>query len=156
MRGADHERDRFGFHLGDPAVIEAIDTAVKAANVEVLGKEKLGGGYVTVLIKGDVAAVQAAVEAGRARVEGLSLGKIIATHVIARPSDAVNRSRSIGLDASVCTTPESISPDSVSTGSRIAKITDRKFAAMKPTSMIIVSVPCRSMNETFPSRAISR
>ena len=72
---------------GLTAVIEAIDTAVKAANVEVIGKEKLGGGYVTVLIKGDVSAVQAAVEAGRARVEGL--GKLIAAHVIPRPSTAV-------------------------------------------------------------------
>ena len=72
---------------GLTAVIEAIDTAVKAANVEVIGKEKLGGGYVTVLIKGDVSAVQAAIEAGGARVEGL--GKLIAAHVIPRPSTAV-------------------------------------------------------------------
>jgi microcompartment protein CcmL/EutN len=72
---------------GFTAVIEAIDAACKAANVEVLGKEKLGGGYVTVLVKGDVAAVKAAVEAGKAKVEGL--GKLIAAHVIARPSAAV-------------------------------------------------------------------
>src|SRR5215204_540187 len=63
---------------GLTAVIEAIDTAVKAANVEVLGREKLGGGYITVLIKGDVAAVKAAIDAGRAKVEGL--GKLIAAH----------------------------------------------------------------------------
>ena len=72
---------------GLTAVIEAIDTAVKAANVEVLGREKLGGGYITVLIKGDVAAVKAAIDAGRAKVEGL--GKLIAAHVIPRPSVAV-------------------------------------------------------------------
>jgi microcompartment protein CcmL/EutN len=72
---------------GLTAVLEALDTAAKAANVEVVGKEKLGGGYVTVIFKGDVAAVQAAVEAGKARVEGL--GKLIAAHVIARPSEAV-------------------------------------------------------------------
>ena len=72
---------------GFTAVIEAIDTACKAASVEILGKEKLGGGYVTILIKGDVAAVKAAVDAGKARVEGL--GKLIAAHVIARPSSAV-------------------------------------------------------------------
>jgi microcompartment protein CcmL/EutN len=53
----------------------------------VLGREKLGGGYVTVLIKGDVAAVKAAIDAGRAKVEGL--GKLIAAHVIPRPSTAV-------------------------------------------------------------------
>lgn len=69
------------------AVFEAIDTACKAANVEVIGKEKLGGGYVTVLIRGDVAAVRAAVDAGTAKVEGL--GKLIAAHVIPRPSDSV-------------------------------------------------------------------
>lgn len=74
---------------GLTAVLEALDAAAKAANVEVVGREKLGGGYVTVIIRGDVAAVQAAVDAGRARVEGLNLGKIIATHVIARPSEAV-------------------------------------------------------------------
>jgi carbon dioxide concentrating mechanism protein CcmO len=72
---------------GFTAVFEAIDSACKAANVEVLGKEKLGGGYVTVVIKGDVAAVKAAVEAGVAKVNGL--GKLIAGHVIARPSAAV-------------------------------------------------------------------
>ena len=72
---------------GFTAVIEAIDTACKAANVEVIGREKLGGGYITVLIKGDVAAVNAAVEAGVAKVEGL--GKLIAGHVIPRPSQSV-------------------------------------------------------------------
>ncbi len=72
---------------GFTAVFEAIDSACKAANVEVLGKEKLGGGYVTVIIRGDVAAVKAAVEAGQAKVEGL--GKLIAAHVIPRPSEAV-------------------------------------------------------------------
>ena len=54
---------------GFTAVFEAIDSACKAANVEVIGKEKLGGGYITVVIKGDVAAVKAAVEAGTAKVE---------------------------------------------------------------------------------------
>jgi len=72
---------------GFTAVFEAIDSACKAANVEVVGKEKLGGGYVTVIIRGDVAAVKAAVEAGKTKVEGL--GKLIAAHVIPRPSQAV-------------------------------------------------------------------
>jgi microcompartment protein CcmL/EutN len=72
---------------GYTAVIEAIDTACKAANVEVVGREKLGGGYITVVIKGDVAAVRAAVDAGKAKVEGL--GKLIAAHIIPRPSSAV-------------------------------------------------------------------
>lgn len=72
---------------GLTAVIEAIDTACKTANVEIIGKEKLGGGYVTVIIKGDTAAVKTAVETGKAKVEGL--GKLIAAHVIPRPSSAV-------------------------------------------------------------------
>lgn len=72
---------------GFTAVFEAIDSACKAANVEVLAKEKLGGGYITVVIKGDVAAVSAAIDAGKAKVG--ALGKLIAAHVIARPSSNV-------------------------------------------------------------------
>ncbi len=72
---------------GFTAIFEAIDTACKAANVEVLAREKLGGGYITVVLKGDVAAVNAAVEAGKAKVEGL--GKLIAAHVIPSPTQAV-------------------------------------------------------------------
>jgi microcompartment protein CcmL/EutN len=72
---------------GFTAVFEAVDSACKAASVEVVGKEKLGGGYVTVVIKGDVAAVSTAVQAGKAKVGGL--GKLIAAHVIARPSPSV-------------------------------------------------------------------
>ena len=72
---------------GFTAVFEAIDTACKAASVEVVGKEKLGGGYVTVVIQGQLAAVEAAVQSGKESVDGL--GKLIAAHVIARPSEAV-------------------------------------------------------------------
>lgn len=85
--------DQAGFAVGlietqgFTAVFEAIDTACKAANVEVLAREKLGGGYITVVIKGDVAAVNAAIEAGKAKVEGL--GKLIAAHVIPSPTKAV-------------------------------------------------------------------
>ncbi len=72
---------------GFTAVFEAIDTAVKTAAVEVLAREKLGGGYITVVIKGDVAAVRAAVDAGSAKVNGL--GRLIAAHVIPSPSQQV-------------------------------------------------------------------
>jgi carbon dioxide concentrating mechanism protein CcmO len=72
---------------GFTAVFEAIDTACKAANVEVVGKEKLGGGYITVIIRGDLSAVTAAIEAGKAKVD--DLGKLISAHVIARPSPMV-------------------------------------------------------------------
>ena len=81
--------DALGFieTQGFTAVFEAIDTACKAANVEVVGKEKLGGGYVTVIIKGDVAAVEAAVAAGQTKVE--ALGNLIAAHIVSRPSPHV-------------------------------------------------------------------
>jgi carbon dioxide concentrating mechanism protein CcmO len=72
---------------GFTAVFEAVDTACKAAQVDVVGKEKLGGGYVTIVLRGDVAAVRAAVDAAKPKVEGL--GKLIAAHVIARPSPSV-------------------------------------------------------------------
>jgi len=85
------ENQRFALGLietqGLTAMLEALDTAAKAANVEVVGREKLGGGYVTIIFRGDVAAVQAAVDAGKAKVAGL--GKLIAAHVIPRPSDAL-------------------------------------------------------------------
>jgi carbon dioxide concentrating mechanism protein CcmO len=69
------------------AVFEAIDTALKTAAVEVLAREKLGGGFITVVIRGDVAAVNAAVEAGKARVG--ALGRLVAAHVIPSPSAGV-------------------------------------------------------------------
>lgn len=72
---------------GFTAAFEAVDTACKVANVEVVGKEKLGGGYIAIVIRGDLAAVTAAVEAGRQCVD--ELGKLIAAHVVARPSKSV-------------------------------------------------------------------
>jgi ethanolamine utilization protein EutM len=74
---------------GFTAVTAATDAACKAANVQVVAKEKLGGGYVTVVVAGDVAAVNAAVQAGRQAAEGV--GKLVSAHVIARPSDGVQR-----------------------------------------------------------------
>jgi microcompartment protein CcmL/EutN len=68
---------------GLTALLEATDVMLKAANVTLVGKEKIGAAYVTVMIRGDVAAVQAAISAGAAAVN--NLGKLIAAHVIARP-----------------------------------------------------------------------
>jgi ethanolamine utilization protein EutM len=78
---------RFYRNSGFTAVFEAIDSACKAAGVEGVGKEKLGGGYVTVIIQGQLSAVTAAIDTGKTKVDGL--GKLIAAHVIARPSEAV-------------------------------------------------------------------
>jgi microcompartment protein CcmL/EutN len=74
---------------GFTAVTAATDAACKAAGVRVIAKEKLGGGYITVIFEGDVAAVTAAVSAGRAAAE--SVGKLISAHVIARPSEGVGK-----------------------------------------------------------------
>ena len=65
------------------ATVEASDAMVKAAKVELVSMEKTGGGYVTAVVRGDVAAVKAAVDAGIRGAE--KVGEIIATHVIARP-----------------------------------------------------------------------
>ena len=68
---------------GLAAVLEASDAMLKAADVTLVGKEKIGAAYVSVIIRGDVAAVSAAIEAGAAAAA--PLGKVIASHVIARP-----------------------------------------------------------------------
>ncbi len=65
------------------AMIEAADAMVKAANVTLVGWEKIGSGYVTVLCRGDVAAVKAATDAGAAAAR--RIGELIAVHVIPRP-----------------------------------------------------------------------
>ncbi len=65
------------------AMVEAADARVKAAKVELVSYEETGGGYVTAVVRGDVAAVKAAVDAGVRGAE--KVGEVIATHVIARP-----------------------------------------------------------------------
>ena len=67
-------------------LLEAADAMCKAANVKIIGKEKIGAAYVTVMVRGDVAAVKAAVQAGAAAVERVG-GKLILAHVIARPHE---------------------------------------------------------------------
>jgi microcompartment protein CcmL/EutN len=71
-----------------PAMVEAADAMVKAAKVELVSYEKTGGGYVTAVIRGDVAAVKAACDAGRAGAT--RVGEIVAVHVIARPHQNVD------------------------------------------------------------------
>jgi len=72
---------------GLTAILEATDAMLKAANVELVGKEKIGAAYVTIMIRGDVAAVKAAIDAGAQAVG--PLGKLIAAHVIARPHEGL-------------------------------------------------------------------
>ena len=71
------------------AAIEAADAMLKAANVALVGTEKIGSGLVSVLVRGDVGAVKAAVEAGSAAAQ--RLGEIIAVHVIPRPHGDVEK-----------------------------------------------------------------
>ncbi len=66
-----------------PAMVEAADAMVKAAKVELVAYEKTGGGQVTAVVRGDVAAVKAAVEAGARGAE--RVGGVVAVHVIPRP-----------------------------------------------------------------------
>ena len=65
------------------AMVEASDAMVKAAHVELVGYEKTGGGHVTAIVRGDVAAVKAAVEAGARGAE--KVGEVVSVHVIPRP-----------------------------------------------------------------------
>lgn len=82
---------------GYPAAVEAADAMVKAAKVELVSYEKIGGGYVTVVIRGDVAAVKAACDAGSAGAS--RVGEIIAVHVIARPHANVDAVLPLGRTA---------------------------------------------------------
>ncbi|MBT3319115.1 MAG: BMC domain-containing protein [Clostridia bacterium] len=67
--------------------VEAADAMVKAANVKLLGKEKIGSGLVTVMVRGDVGAVKASVDAGAAAAK--RVGELVSVHVIPRPHDDV-------------------------------------------------------------------
>ena len=69
--------------------VEAADAMVKAANVTLVGKEYIGAGYVTVLVRGDVGAVKAATDAGAAAAR--RVGELISVHVIPRPHQDVER-----------------------------------------------------------------
>jgi len=80
-----------------PAVVEAADAAVKAAKVELVSYEKTGGGYVSVIVRGDVAAVKAACDA--AQVAAGRIGEIVAVHVIARPHWNVDKVMPLGRAA---------------------------------------------------------
>lgn len=69
--------------------IEAADAMVKAANVQLIGKETIGGGYVTVFVRGDVGAIKAATEAGAAAAQ--RVGELVSVHVIPRPHDEIEK-----------------------------------------------------------------
>ncbi|MGH2593963.1 MAG: BMC domain-containing protein [Anaerolineae bacterium] len=79
------------------AMVEAADAMVKAAKVELVSYEKTGGGYVTAIVRGDVAAVKAAVEAGVRNAE--KVGEVVSVHVIPRPHVNVDGVLPLGREA---------------------------------------------------------
>ena len=93
---ADNSQEALGMieTRGFTAMVEASDAMVKAAKVELVSYEKIGGGYVTAVVRGDVAAVRAAVDAGTRAAE--RVGEIVSTHVIPRPHENVDVTLPLG------------------------------------------------------------
>lgn len=79
---------------GFAAMVEASDAMVKAAKVELVGCEKIGGGYVTAIVRGDVAAVKAACEAGERGAR--AVGEVVSVHIIPRPHTNVDIALPLG------------------------------------------------------------
>ena len=79
---------------GFVGMVEAADAMVKAARVELVGYEKIGGGYVTAVVRGDVAAVKAATEAGQRAAE--RVGELVSVHVIPRPHGNIDQALPLG------------------------------------------------------------
>ena len=80
-------------------MVEASDAMVKAANVTLIGYEKIGGGYVTAVVRGDVAAVKAATDAGAAAAN--KVGELVTVHVIPRPHGNVEGILPVGQTETV-------------------------------------------------------
>ena len=80
-------------------MVEASDAMVKAARVELVGYEKVGGGYVTAIVRGDVAAVKAATDAGARAAE--RVGELVSVHVIPRPHVNIDEILPLGRKGSV-------------------------------------------------------
>jgi ethanolamine utilization protein EutM len=73
--------------MGLVAATEAADAMIKSANVHLVSRQQVGGGLITIIVSGDVGAVQAAVDAGRAA--GSAVGRVVSAHVIPRPADEI-------------------------------------------------------------------
>lgn len=82
---------------GFVGMVEAADAMVKAAKVELVGYEKIGGGFVTAIVRGDVAAVKAATEAGARAAE--RVGELVSVHVIPRPHPNIDLALPLGRAA---------------------------------------------------------
>jgi len=87
---------------GFVGMVEASDAMVKAARVDLVGYERIGGGYVTAIVRGDVAAVKAAIEAGARAAE--KVGELVSVHVIPRPHGNLDLILPLGRQGKVETT----------------------------------------------------
>jgi microcompartment protein CcmL/EutN len=81
---------------GFTAMVEAADAMLKAARVELVGYEKIGGGYTTAIVRGDVAAVRAALDAGNSAAQ--KVGEVISVHIIPRPHSNVDEVLPLGKE----------------------------------------------------------
>jgi len=74
---------------GMVGIIEAADAMLKAANVRLIGKESMDGGFMTVIVEGEIAAVKASVDAGAAAAK--KVGEVVSIHVIPRPNEVIEK-----------------------------------------------------------------
>ncbi len=109
--------------------VEALDSALKAANVSRLGVEKVRGGLVTVLVEGDVGAVKAAMDASAAAAE--RVGTVISVHVIPRPADDVTRMLKGGKEPEETTPPEPEKPSEPEISSEPDTLSEPESEAVK-------------------------
>lgn len=109
--------------------VEALDSALKAANVSRLGVEKVRGGLVTVLVEGDVGAVKAAMDASAAAAE--RVGTVISVHVIPRPADDVTRMLKGGKGSEEPTPPEPEKPSELEISSEPDTLSEPESEAVK-------------------------
>ena len=109
--------------------VEALDSALKAANVSRLGVEKVRGGLVTVLVEGDVGAVKAAMDASAAAAE--RVGTVISVHVIPRPADDVTRMLKGGKEPEEPTPPEPEKSSELEISSEPDTLSEPESEAMK-------------------------
>ena len=109
--------------------VEALDSALKAANVSRLGVEKVRGGLVTVLVEGDVGAVKAAMDASAAAAE--RVGTVISVHVIPRPAEDVTRMLKGGKEPEEPTPPEPEKPSEPEISSEPDTLSEPESEAVK-------------------------
>ena len=114
---------------GCVTAVEALDSALKAANVSRLGVEKVRGGLVTVLVEGDVGAVKAAMDASAAAAE--RVGTVISVHVIPRPADDVTRMLKGGKEPEEPTPPEPEKPSEPEISSEPDTLSEPESEAVK-------------------------